>query len=181
LHKTTEALAAKNATCRAKWWMTAHIRIRPFLDGDGAVLFDIFYSAVHEIASANYTLEQLAAWAPPEIELTAWSKRLRRIQPHVVEVNGAPAAYADLQANGYIDHFYVGADVARQGVGSRLMRHLEGLAAARKIPELWADVSCTAEPFFAKHGFQIERRNEGHMIRGVNVPNTRMRKALRHP
>jgi hypothetical protein len=38
--------------------------IRPFRQGEEAALRQVFFSAVHEIASRDYTSEQIEAWAP---------------------------------------------------------------------------------------------------------------------
>jgi GNAT superfamily N-acetyltransferase len=84
---------------------------------------------------------------------------------------------ADVQSNGYIDHFFVTASCARQGVGTLLMHHLHAVARARSIPVLTSDVSRTAQPFFARFGFAVIEQKEA-VIRGVVVPNAHMRKEL---
>jgi putative acetyltransferase len=102
---------------------------------------------------------------------------MRANQTLVAELDGRPVAFADLQPSGYIDMFFVAAPFARRGVGSALLRHIIGMASARAIAELRSDVSLTAEPFFARHGFQVETRN--HVaVRGVVLDNATMRKPL---
>jgi hypothetical protein len=44
--------------------------------------------------------------------------------------------------------------------------------------ELHANVSLAAEPFFRHLGFELVQRNPHNTIRGVVVPNARMRKRL---
>lgn len=147
--------------------------IRAFAPGEEPALHAIFHSAVHEIAAGRYSPEQREAWAPTDYDATQWAERIRRIQPFVAEVEGQPVGYADLQANGYIDHFFVTAAHARQGVGQRLMNHILNLAAQRRLPRVQAHVSLCAEAFFARNGFAVMAR-QTVMVRGVPLANALM-------
>jgi putative acetyltransferase len=84
--------------------------------------------------------------------------------------------YADLQPNGYIDHFFVAGNHARQGVGQRLMNHLIEQAAVRDISRLEVQASRTAEPFFIRNGFTVVARQQV-TVRGVSMPNALMIRA----
>lgn len=103
---------------------------------------------------------------------------MRAHQPFVAQVRGAAAVagFADLQANGYIDMFFVAPAYARQGVARALMAHLHTQAVLRGIDRLWAHVSLAAEPFFAAQGFVVEERQEA-LRAGVVLRNARMAKA----
>lgn len=109
--------------------------------------------------------------------MNIWCERMRGIKPFVAEVEGVIAAYADVQPSGYIDHFFVSGSHARRGLGLALMTRIHEQAARWDLAELTSDVSRTAQPFFAHFGFEIveERRP---VMRGVAVPNARMRKEL---
>src|SRR5690349_14446064 len=100
------------------------MHIRVFRPGDEPALWEVFFSAIHETAAAQYTPAQLNAWAPAQPDLVVWGQRMRGINPFVAEAQGVIIGYADLQHDGYIDHFFVAPSVARQGVGSALMQHL---------------------------------------------------------
>lgn len=153
------------------------MHIRPFRLGDERALHAVFHSAIHGLASKDYTAEQIQAWAPANLDQKIWARRMQCIQPFVVEQDRAIIAYADVQPTGYIDHFFVSAQWARQGVGTLLMEHLQAVAVAQPMTELSSDVSRTAQPFFARFGFTIvEQRTP--VIRGVVVPNALMRKEL---
>ena len=78
---------------------------------------------------------------------------------------------------GYIDHFYVSGHHPRRGIGTTLMDHLHGEARRMAVQQLSADVSITAQPFFARHGFVIVAQRMP-MVRGVVLSNALMRKAL---
>jgi len=140
-------------------------------------LHAVFHSAVHRLACRDYTAEQIAAWAPSEVDQEAWVRRMRAIRPFVAECNGHIVAYADVQPNGHIDHFFVCALHARQGVGTTLMERIHQAAHSQGIKVLTADVSRTAQPFFERFGFVVVEYKSA-VIRGVSLPNARMRKPL---
>jgi len=147
--------------------------IRPFQPGDEPALHAVFHSAVHGIAAARYRPEQLNAWAPADYDMTQWAERIRRNQPFVAEIDAQPVAYADLQANGTIDHFFVSAARARQGIGQQLMDHILELVVQRGLSRVQAHVSLSAEPFFARNGFAVTTR-QTVTVRGVPLANALM-------
>jgi putative acetyltransferase len=179
--------------------MPLPVHIRPFRAGDAPALRALFHVAVHAIARPDYTPAQLQAWAPRDHDAAAWAERLRANQPWVAElvslaVVAAPAGgalpgpagagtgntvagFADLQADGYIDQFFVAPAFAGQGVARALMAHLHAQAAQRGIERMWAHVSLTAEPFFAAQGFAVQERRQ--VVRaGVVLRNALMAKTL---
>jgi putative acetyltransferase len=155
--------------------MNISVKIRRYKPGEERVLFDVYYSAIHLTASRDYTPEQIHAWAPKDLDMDVWESRIRGINPFVAELNGEVVGYADLQANGYIDHFFVSGTHSRRGIGSLLMEHILGEAKALGLPELTSDVSRTAQPLYEKFGFVVveQRRPER---RGVIIPNAFMRR-----
>lgn len=151
--------------------------MRDFSSGDEPALQVVFYSAVHTIAASDYTLAQLEAWAPARPDVDRWAMRMRTIRPFVVEEDGQILGYADLQANGHIDHFYVSGTSARRGVGRLLMERIHARAQELKLPSLFSDVSRTAQPFFERFGFLIVE-HKTVIVGGVSLANARMTKDL---
>lgn len=151
------------------------ILIRRFREGDEAALWNVYFSAIHQTASADYNSEQINAWAPADVDLTKWADLIRDIAPFVAEQNGRIVGYADVQSNGYIDHFFVSPLIARQGVGSLLMREIHQAAQSQGIKSLFANVSVTARPFFEKWEFKVDAAKTVS-IRGVELNNFRMTK-----
>jgi putative acetyltransferase len=150
------------------------IQIRCFEEGDELALRQVFYSGIHQISQADYTAEQLAAWAPALYDEQAWRARMRGINPFIAEVDGRIVGYADLQPDGYIDHFFVAGSAGGIGVGGALMRHIYAVAEARGIAELRAHVSLTAQPFFKYFRFELlEHRMP--VVRGIALSNALMR------
>jgi putative acetyltransferase len=116
------------------------MHIREFQFGDEAGLYAVFLSAIHELASKDYTPEQIEAWAPASFDPEAWAKRMQGIRPLVVESHGKLVAYADVQPTGYIDHFFVSGPLARTGIGTVLMNRIHETALAQGIRVLTSDV-----------------------------------------
>ncbi|QHE88863.1 GNAT family N-acetyltransferase [Hydrogenophaga sp. BPS33] len=153
------------------------MHIRPFRIGDEATLYRLHHDSIHRVAARDYTPEQILAWAPARQDPGAWAIKMRHLRPFVLEIDGVIAGYADVQAHGYIDHFFVSADFPRRGVGRLLMERIHEEAAHRGLAELTADVSKTAQPFFARFGFEtVEQRFP--VRAGVTIPNALMRKDL---
>lgn len=153
------------------------MKIRRFAYGDEAALFQVYFSAIHETASRDYTQEQIDAWAPVNMDQRRWAKRMQGINPFVVESHGEIVGYADIQADGYIDHFFVSGFHPRRGIGALLMGRIHQEAQALGLKEMTSNVSLTAQPFFEHYGFHVvERRNA--VIAGVTLPNALLWKAL---
>lgn len=153
------------------------MKIRRFSNGDEIALLRVFSSSVHTIASNYYTHEQIEAWAPPDIDQVQWANRMKELRPFVAEVNGEIVAYADIQPNGYIDHFYVSGTCSGHGVGTILMQHIYQEAVRHGISKLTSNVSKAAEQFFTRHGFYVVERCFP-VCRGVRLQNALMRKNL---
>src|SRR3546814_5689775 len=115
-------------------------------------------SSVHGLARGFYTPEQLDAWAPVVHDKQDWANRIAALRPFVATIEDRVAGYADLQDSGYIDHFFVSGDFPARGVGSALMQHVHGVALERGLRKLSAQVSLSAEGFFARHGFLVDER-----------------------
>jgi putative acetyltransferase len=153
------------------------VLIREFRLGDAPALHDVFLSAVREVAARDYSPEQIDAWAPKSVDAALWADRMRAISPFIAELDGIPIAYADVQPNGYIDHFFVSGRYARLGVGSKLMRRILDTAALQGIKELTSNVSLTAQPFFKRFGFRVIEERQP-VVRGIAMRNAFMRKEL---
>ncbi len=93
------------------------IEIRPYHPSDAPALWEVYYSAIRQTAAADYTPEQVAAWAPESFDEDLWADRLAGINPFVAEIANVIVGYADVQPNGYIDHFFVKGAFNRQGCG----------------------------------------------------------------
>jgi putative acetyltransferase len=159
--------------------MTDTVLVRRYRAGEEPALFEVYHSAVHMIASRDYSPEQVAAWAPDGLDAALWANRIRGINPFVAEIDGVVVAYADLQSSGYIDHFFVSGAHPRRGLGAMLMRRILEEAEHLGLSELTSDVSRTAQGFYERYGFRVvEHRSP--VVRGVVLPNALMRLELKN-
>jgi putative acetyltransferase len=152
--------------------------IREFRPGDEPALRAVFDSAIHEVAIRDYTQGEVDAWAPRPWDADLWAARMQGIAPFVAERDGEIVGYADVQASGYIDHFFVAASAGGQGVGGLLMRRIHERARELGIAVLASEVSRTAQPFYLHFGFAIVDHHT-NVVRGVELAYAAMRKVLR--
>ncbi len=157
----------------------ASVVIRPYQHSDAAETLAVFISAVTETAAADYTAEQVQAWAQPERrDPDTWHTAMRARNSIVATIGGELAGFSDVSSDGYVDMMFVSPRHQRRGVAHQLLAHVEAHARREGTPELSANVSITARPFFERHGFTVEA--EQHPVKaGVELINYRMRKDLR--
>src|SRR5262245_57022566 len=113
--------------------------IRKFRPGEESELWHLFHDSVHHISTELYTSEQLTAWSPHQIDADKWRARIRSIAPFVVEHERKLIGYADVQTNGYLDHFFVHHQWQRRGVGNLLMQIIVEVARQDDIEKLFSD------------------------------------------
>ncbi len=155
------------------------MRIRPFQNNDAPALAALFHDAVHRIAARDYNPAQLAAWssAPPDPARYVANAADGRLFLIAVDDDGAPLAYADLEADGHIDHLYCRPDAAGTGVTVALYDLIEAAARDRALTLLFVEASEPARRFFERRGFVVDHRRD-FMIGEVAIHNYRMIKQL---
>ena len=135
------------------------LSLRRYQDGDHLVIGEIFYRAVHQLACADYSKEQVEAWAPYPIDFDCWKLRCIEKQPFVAVKKNRVIGFIELDPDGHIDCVYVDPDHAGTGVMSALMRRVKQDAREAGVALLFAEVSLTARRFFETHGFAVVRAN----------------------
>ena len=85
----------------------------------------LFTAAVHELAAADYTVDQLTAWAPAEPDWDRWQARLAGSRVWLARLDGQPAGFATLGEIGYLDLLYTHPRFVRRGVATRLLQQAE--------------------------------------------------------
>jgi putative acetyltransferase len=153
------------------------MHIRQFQPGEEPQLWALFYHTIHQVNIQDYTEIQINAWAPKQVDMQSWIIKTQARSPFVALINQQIVGYSDLQPNGYIDHFFCHHEFQGKGVGRALMQHIEQLAKRENIDKLTADVSLTANPFFAHMGFEVVN-NQQLSIRGQLLNNFKMQKNL---
>ncbi len=155
------------------------MQIRRFQQEDCEQLWTLFYNTIHHINIRDYDAAQIAAWAPLDIDMGFVKQKFQDINPYVVVEEGVIMGYADVQADGYIDHFYCHHQHQGRGIGRTLFTALLQEAKERRIPSLYSNVSVTARPFFAAMGFSVDKEQQ-IAVGDQRLRNYRMTLNLNH-
>ncbi|WP_258131454.1 MULTISPECIES: GNAT family N-acetyltransferase [unclassified Microbacterium] len=154
------------------------VEIRPYRSEDARATLAVFIDAVTVTAAADYSTEQIAAWArPAQRNESDWDRAMKGRNSYVCVVDDAIAGFSDVSPTGYIDMMFVSPRHARRGLASALLALLEAEARATGAIALSADVSLTARPFFERHGFIVEAEQHP-MTAGVPMTNFQMTRPL---
>ncbi|TGE04146.1 GNAT family N-acetyltransferase [Hymenobacter fodinae] len=151
--------------------------LRRATEADIPHIGQLFYDTITQINSADYSPAQVEAWRGGWQNTAGWQEKVAAQYFLVAEVPTGLTGFASLCPNGYLDFLFVSARHQGQGVARQLLHALLHHATGLGLPSVHTDASRTARPFFAHHGFMVERAQEP-VIRGVEVPNFRMVKPL---
>lgn len=149
------------------------MQIRLFQPSDLEEMAALFYRTVHTVNAADYTPQQLDAWADGAPDLERW---LASFQQHysLVALEGEKiVGFGDIDQTGYLDRLYVHAEFQHRGIGSALCDRLEAQAAE----SVTTHASVTARPFFEGRGYRVIRAQQVERY-GVWMPNFVMKKEL---
>jgi len=153
--------------------------VRTYFDIDAEEMHTLFIASIRDLASADYTAEQINAWADRAPSADVWRELAADgRKTWIAEAEGyRMAGFISLEADGHIDHLFVAPDFARRGIASRLLNHLEHHARLVKIPCLFTEASEVARPIFERQGFAVIERRDFE-LGGVAIHNYAMEKSL---
>jgi putative acetyltransferase len=159
--------------------MPGGTRIRAYEAGDASAIARLFYETVRSVNLADYTEEQVEAWAPAVPDQQAWHARMSEPDRRtlVAEEDGEVVGFAELEDDGHLDMLYLRGDAMGRGVGRRLYQALEREARFSGVGRIFTEASITARPFFERHGFGVVREQRVSR-RGVEMINLAMEKPL---
>lgn len=152
--------------------------LRPYISADAPALMVLFRDTIRRVNVRDYTEEQVRAWAPDDIEPVRWASRFEGRFVVLAEADGKPVGFAELEADGHIDRFYVSADHQGIGVGRAMIGAVIAEGRRLGLRRLFAEVSVSAKPFFERHGFVV-LAEQTVTVRGVGLTNYRMEKSFR--
>ncbi|MDZ7993423.1 MAG: GNAT family N-acetyltransferase [Nostoc sp. EspVER01] len=127
---------------------------------DTQQIMKLFYDTIHEVNIHDYTEEQVAAWAPANMDIEVWIKSLGSKFTYVAEEQDKIIGFGELKANGHIDRFYCHKDFQRKGVGKKILEQIELKAHSLGVEKLFTEASITAKPFFESQGFIVIKKQE---------------------
>jgi putative acetyltransferase len=156
------------------------MELRPYRDEDSGATRAVFERAVRLTALADYSDEQVEAWAPSDFsasDLAAWGVERASAQTVVAAEDDGVLGFSDLVDGRLIDMLYVDPAASRRGIATALLTEIVSIARAAGTSEIETYASLTARPIFERHGFTVIERNTAH-VRGVSMTNFRMRRPL---
>jgi NTP pyrophosphatase (non-canonical NTP hydrolase)/GNAT superfamily N-acetyltransferase len=156
---------------------TNGIVVRRFQPADAAAVVSLFRDTIRRVNIRHYSLEQVQAWAPDEIDVEAWRTKLLGRFTVVAECDGQLVGFGDLEDAEHLGHLYVHADHQSRGIGRVLNSALEAEARRLGAQRLFTEGSITAKPFFVRLGYRV-LAEQTVVCRGVEFVNYRLEKAL---
>lgn len=155
------------------------VTIRGYEPRDAADIADVFYRSVRNVASSDYTAEQVEAWAPQPVDAEHEHRRSGdgRLVLVAADQQDSVAAFIDLEPDGHIDRLYCAPEAAGKGIATQLYEAIEVTARAQGIKRLFTEASELARRFFERKGFIVLGRQD-MVLRGVPIHNFRMAKDL---
>lgn len=154
------------------------LNIRSYLPADIDALIDLFRASIREVASQDYTSDQILAWAPDSMDRTEWLQKRASRSTWVAETDGHITGFTDMEDNGHIDMMYVHPSYQGQGIASALLETVETSAKKENLTHLHTEASITAKPFFERRGFLTIAPQTVH-FNGQNFINYQMQKQLK--
>ena len=160
--------------------VTETTHIRDYEAGDAPEIARLFYETVRSVNRADYSDEQVEAWAPGVPDPDEWHARVVGGRTLVAEEGGEAVGFAVLEGNGHLDMLFVRRDAVGRGVGRRLYEAAEQAAQGWGLGRIFTEASITARPFFERQGFLVVRE-QTVTVRGVPMTNFAMEKRLPPP
>jgi GNAT superfamily N-acetyltransferase len=153
------------------------LQIRPARPGDAQAAYDIRRHAIEAQCGTCYTAEEVQAWAG--VPLTDWFRELVESRFHLL-CNGAQVVgtgMLDLQT-GEVGAIFVLPERMQQGVGRRMLDHLECLALQAGLQEVNLEATLNAVEFYRRCGYVGETPASYRSGSGLLLACLPMRKAL---
>jgi putative acetyltransferase len=162
--------------------MAGRTWIRAYEADDASAIARLFYETVRCVNQADYSEEQVEAWAPAVPDQQAWHARMS--EPDrltlVAQEDDEVVGFAEVEDDGHLDMLYVRGDAVGRGVGQRLYEAVEGEARGWGVGRIFTEASVTARPFFERNGLRVVREQR-ISCRGVEMTNFAMEKPLAPP
>ena len=152
-------------------------KIRDYDAEDAPQVVRLFYDTVRSVNCADYSEEQVRAWAPQVPDPEQWHVRMAGRRTLVAEEGGEVVGFAELERDGHLDMLYLRNAAMGRGVGQRLYEAAEHAARSWGLGRVFTEASVTARPFFERRGFRVVHE-QTVAVRGVEMTNFVMEKPL---
>ena len=136
-------------------------------------ILSLFVNTIENICKKEYSPEQIKAWTSSVNNIAVWKNRITDQYFIVAVYNDQIVGFASLKNNDYLDLLYVHKDYQRKGIADLLYSDIVNKAINAGASSLTADVSKSAEPFFTKKGFSIQKTQK-NIIQNTEIINYKM-------
>ncbi len=153
-------------------------KVRAYRAEDAPEIVGLFYETVRSVNRADYTEEQVEAWAPRVPDAGEWHARMAGRRTLVAEEGDEVVGFVELEDDGHLDMLYLRKDAVGRGVARLLYDEVEREALTQGLGRIFTEASITARPFFERRGFKVVREQTVSR-RGVGMTNFVMEKYLR--
>jgi GNAT superfamily N-acetyltransferase len=124
------------------------MRGRPYQPQDNPVLARLFTGAVMGVSTADYSQEQIEAWASSPPDVSHWCGDVESRFAFVAEHDSEIVGFATAEPNGHLDHLYVHHQFQRRGIASALLQGVEQELVSRGLDRIFTEASISARAFF---------------------------------
>jgi putative acetyltransferase len=161
---------------------SAAFEVRRAVPADAEAVRRVHGASIRELCAADYTPEQLEAWASPA-RIEQYQFAIARHEFYVAFDVAASSqrviGFSELDRElGEVKAVYVDALWSRRGVGRALLAELERAARGHQLTQLQLEASLNAEAFYLAAGYRSVARRTHILSSGDGVPCVEMRKLL---
>jgi putative acetyltransferase len=155
-----------------------HIQIRKYQTTDCEEMVRLFYDTVHSVNAADYSKEQLDAWASGDLDKVAWDLSFLAHDSVVAAEHEKIVGFGDMDDRGYLDRIFVHKDYQGIGVAAAICDALEKNASESGINLYFTHASITAKGFFQRRGYEVVKEQQVER-KGILLTNFVMEKSVK--
>ncbi len=138
----------------------------------------IHVRAIKEICATHYAPEEIESWAKPR-RPDHYVEYIRSNEFYVAEENGNIVGFGTLnQTSGEIEAVYIAPEVARHGIGQKILCKLEERARDLGLKYLHLDSSLNAVAFYQHSGYEPQQETKHRLSSGVEIGCVVMKKEI---
>ncbi len=153
------------------------ISIRPYRPSDTAELIELFREAVHAINIKHYSPEQVAVWAPNDIDEKKWEKNLSQNITFIAKIDDTIVGFADLTHEGVLKHLYIHKEYQGRFIALHLLKTIEQVVRDLGLSKITTECSITAKLPAERMGFKVVKEQTVNR-KGIEFVNYLMEKKL---
>ena len=157
------------------------LTVRPARVEDAEAILALHEASIRELGVDHYSQRQIDSWAQRDGGVEPYEISIRDDSRHVVvcERGGQLAGWGRLDTNdGEVSAVYAHPDHAREGVGSTILTHLEGVARKVGLDRLHLFASLNAVPFYEAAGYEDLGETLHETSGGIVIECVEMEKEL---